>query len=147
MAIELTTPQLELIRAHGEEAFPHECCGFLFGHKANDDKSVVTVWQAANARLEADQHNRFLITAPMYIVADREARARGAEIIGFYHSHPNAPARPSTYDREHAWAWYSYVIVSVIDGSAEKISSWVLRPDRSEFDTEPINNGKQPKGD
>ena len=138
MAIQLTDEQLAAIRRHGEETFPNECCGFLFGKQDNGAKSVTVLSVADNAREDAAQHNRFLITAEMYLAADKEARAQGLDIVGFYHSHPNAPARPSEYDREHAWAWYSYVIVSVQDGSARDLTSWVLREDRSAFDSEAI---------
>lgn len=138
MAIQLTEAQCAAIRRHGETTFPHECCGFILGLQNNGSKSVTQLSAADNAREDTAQHNRFLITAEMYLAADREARAQGLDILGFYHSHPNAPARPSEYDREHAWAWYSYVIVSVREGSARELTSWVLRDDRSAFDAEEI---------
>lgn len=138
MAIQLTEAHLTAIRHHGERTFPHECCGFILGRQDNGAKSVTSLSAADNARENTAQHNRFLITAEMYLAADKEARVQGLDILGFYHSHPNAPARPSEYDREHAWAWYSYVIVSIQDGSARDLTSWVLRDDRSAFDPEDI---------
>ena len=140
MAIRLTEPHLAAIRRHGEKTFPQECCGFLLGQQDNGVKTVTQLSAADNARENTARHNRFLITAEMYLSADREARTTGLDILGFYHSHPNAPARPSEYDREHAWAWYSYVIVSVRDGAAHDLTSWVLRDDRSSFDLEKVLN-------
>jgi len=138
MAIRLTEKHLAAIRRHGEQTYPSECCGFLLGRQDNGFKVVGSLSSADNAREDSAQHNRFLITSEMYLAADREARALGLEILGFYHSHPNAPARPSEYDREHAWAWYSYVIVSVREGAAQDMTSWILREDRTAFDEEEI---------
>ena len=138
MAIRLTEAHRAAIRRHGEQTYPSECCGFLLGRQDNGLKVVASLSSADNAREHAARHNRFLITSEMYLAADREARTMGLDILGFYHSHPNAPARPSEYDREHAWAWYSYVIVSVREGSAHDITSWTLRDDRTAFDEEEI---------
>ncbi|MGH9446661.1 MAG: M67 family metallopeptidase, partial [Terriglobia bacterium] len=68
-----------------------------------------------------------------------EGRERGLEVIGYYHSHPDHPARPSEYDREHAWPWLSYVIMKVEAGKPSDYASWVLAEDRSHFENEPID--------
>lgn len=74
---------------------------------------------------------------------EKEARAKGLDVIGFYHSHPNAPARPSQYDLDHAWPFYSYIIVSVQDRAAAAMTSWRLKDDRNAFDPEEIQvNGE-----
>ena len=70
--------------------------------------------------------------------AEKAASAQGLEVIGWYHSHPDHPARPSDYDRDHAWPWYSYIIVSVHTGVPQDMTSWRLRDDRSEFLEEKI---------
>ncbi|MCG8604725.1 M67 family metallopeptidase, partial [bacterium] len=75
--------------------------------------------------------------------AEKFARERGMDIVGFYHSHPNADARPSKYDLEHGWPWYSYVIVSVRSGHAGDLTSWKLREDRRQFDEEEIRVAKE----
>jgi proteasome lid subunit RPN8/RPN11 len=67
-----------------------------------------------------------------------EAEARGLEVIGYFHSHPDHPARPSEFDRDHAWPWYSYLILAVHDGRTVARRSWQLREDRSTFDEETI---------
>ena len=110
----------------------------MLGHVDGEVRRVARLMQAENDRLDDEQHNRFTITPQAFMRAERGARKEGLKLLGFYHSHPNAPARPSAYDLEHAWPWYSYVIVSVRDGRADVMTSWVLRDDRSRFDEEPI---------
>ena len=129
---------LAKIRAHGEEAYPHECCGFLLGEHSDDARTVRAAIRAANEREEPNRRNRFLITPEAYREADKKARKRGLDIIGFYHSHPDVEVRPSEYDREHGWPWYSYVIVSVREGRAGDATSWRLKDDRSGFDAEEV---------
>jgi proteasome lid subunit RPN8/RPN11 len=69
---------------------------------------------------------------------EKENRKRGLDVVGYYHSHPDHPARPSEYDRAHAWPWYSYVIVSVERGEPKAMTSWMLSEDRSRFDEETL---------
>jgi proteasome lid subunit RPN8/RPN11 len=69
---------------------------------------------------------------------EERAAERDMDVLGFYHSHPNHPAEPSKYDREHAWPYYSYVIASVSAENVEEMRSWVLKDDRSGYDEEPI---------
>lgn len=126
------------IREQGQSTFPHECCGLMLGHADGEVRRVVALMPADNERPDEEQRNRFTIPPQMFLKAERQARKEGMDLLGFYHSHPNAPARPSAYDLEHAWPWYSYVIVSVRDGRAEEMTSWILEDDRSEFTEETI---------
>lgn len=126
------------IRAHGERAFPHECCGFMLGRDEGEKRVIVRVEPALNTRGEEELHNRFEISPEAFMRADKAARAAKLDVLGFYHSHPDAPARPSQYDLDRAWPVYSYVIVAVAAGSAAAMTSWVLRDDRSGFDEQPI---------
>jgi proteasome lid subunit RPN8/RPN11 len=73
-----------------------------------------------------------------YQAAEREASVRALELVGFYHSHPDHPARPSQYDLDHAWPVFSYVIVSIMAGEPAAMTSWQLRDDRTAFDEEPL---------
>ncbi|MDH3583045.1 MAG: M67 family metallopeptidase [Phycisphaerae bacterium] len=127
------------IRDHGCRAFPHECCGFLLGRDEAGRRRIDRVLSATNDRGEEEQHNRFTITPEAFMKADRAAREADLEILGFYHSHPDAPARPSEYDREHAWPVYSYVIVSVRDKVDQELTSWILADDRSTFHAQPVS--------
>jgi len=93
------------------------------------------------------ERNRFLIDPAEVRRVERESRARGLDIVGFYHSHPDHPARPSDYDRDHALPWYSYVIIAVEAGEAGPIASWTLREDRSSFEEEAVVVAKAQKKD
>ena len=84
------------------------------------------------------ERNRFLIDPLDQLRVEKDARARGLEVLGYYHSHPDHPARPSIYDHEHAWPWYSYVIISVERGVPKDLTSWVLAEDRLAFRAEQV---------
>jgi proteasome lid subunit RPN8/RPN11 len=139
----------EKIRRHGAEAYPHECCGALLGRdgdanvaSASAVREIVDLFPLINRRDDSPR-NRFSVTAEDVRGADRAAQAKGLDVVGWYHSHPDHPARPSEYDREHAWPWYSYVIVSVQNGAPQSMTSWRLRDDRSAFSPETIEIRKQ----
>jgi proteasome lid subunit RPN8/RPN11 len=123
----------DAIRAHGVETYPHECCGALVGR----DGEVTGAVPLLNTTDEGPRR-RFLVRPSDYQQAERAADAAGAELLGFYHSHPDHPARPSQYDLDHAWPNFSYIIVSVAAGVAEDMRSWRLREDRSAFDEESL---------
>lgn len=133
----LLPSELEKIQAHGSKDYPNECCGFLLGHELDGTKTVSEAWPAPNSRLDSPR-NRFLITADDWRVGERYAMKQGLDILGFYHSHPDHPSRPSEYDREHAWPWMSYIILSVEQGHPKLITSWLLTEDRSKFEEETI---------
>jgi proteasome lid subunit RPN8/RPN11 len=82
--------------------------------------------------------NRFEVTPDDVRMAEKTAREKKIDLIGWYHSHPDAPARPSEFDREHAWPWYSYIIVSVQKGEPKDTTSWRLQDDRAAYDSEKI---------
>ncbi|MFQ5708807.1 MAG: M67 family metallopeptidase [bacterium] len=138
MALKINLAKLELIKADGEEAYPSECCGFLLGRFDNNDKEVLLTLGAMNAREESEQYHRYLIDPQAFLQGEKFARERNMEIVGFYHSHPDAEARPSNYDLEHGWPRYSYVIVSVKNRRAQEVTSWLLQDDRSKFLQEEI---------
>src|SRR6478672_13066465 len=137
------TPQdLEAIGRHGEATFPEECCGFLIGRASGDGGATTTVVErlipVANERQDS-RHNRYVIEPETVLAAHKEARAAGADVVGYYHSHPDHPSRPSDFDREHAWPGLSYLIVSVRQGRAADARSWRLTDDRDRFDEEMID--------
>lgn len=126
------------IRRHAEAAYPHECCGALLGRVDGDRKDVAAVERVDNRRDGDDARRRYLIGADDYRRIDRDARARGFDVLGFYHSHPDHPARPSETDRAEALPWYSYLIVSVENGRSADLTSWVLADDRAAFSAEEV---------
>jgi len=135
VSLVMTREHVERIGAQGRAAYPSECCGFLLGIWSPDGKRVKDVRPVENARTDSP-HNRYLITPDVFLRVEKEARERSLEVVGFYHSHPDVEARPSAFDRDQAWAGYSYVIVSVRGGAPRETRSWELRPDRSAFDEE-----------
>ena len=126
----------ERIRAHGAETYPHECCGALLG-RDNEAREILGLFPLINRRDDSPQ-NRFSVTAQDVLDAEKSARQQGLDVVGWYHSHPDHPARPSEYDRDHAWPWYSYVIVSVAQGQPQDMTSWRLNDDRQQFSHEGI---------
>ncbi|MDR2819052.1 MAG: M67 family metallopeptidase [Desulfovibrio sp.] len=135
--IRLPPDKKDAVRIEGEEAYPDECCGFLLGTLEKDGlRNVVEILPVANARERKERHHRFHIDADDFMRAERQARSGELDIVGFYHSHPDHPAEPSEYDREHALPFYSYVIVAVSKGIARELTSWELLPDRSRFNQE-----------
>ena len=138
MALCISHDHLDAIKAQGEEFYPNECCGFLLGRLEDAEKEVMTTLASENARERKEQYHRFLITPDAYLRCEKIARAQNMDVLGFYHSHPNAEALPSRFDLEHAWPWYSYVIVAVRNKAAKEVTSWVLQDDRSKFNPENI---------
>jgi proteasome lid subunit RPN8/RPN11 len=126
------------ILEEGEKAYPNECCGFLLGRQAEGKKQVDFVLVVGNAREFGEQYHRFVITPEDFMRAEKEALRQGWEIFGIYHSHPDHPALPSDYDREHALPFYSYLILTVEAGKAGKLTSWKLTGDRKQFVEEKI---------
>ena len=125
------------IHDHAREAYPEECAGALVGVDKGDTKVVVDVWRAENTH-EEERSRRFLIEPLKIKEFEERAEEREMGVLGFYHSHPDHPAEPSEYDREHAWPGYSYVIASVSAANVEDVRSWTLKDDRSAYDEEPI---------
>jgi proteasome lid subunit RPN8/RPN11 len=137
MSIELSKPVYDSIRDHGAETYPYECCGFMFG-TCQDDKRVVTEIKMQTNESQGSRENRFLITPDSFKRAEDYADEIDQVLLGFYHSHPDSPAIPSQYDLDHAWPWYSYIILSVIKSKPDDLFSWKLRDDRSGFDSENV---------
>jgi proteasome lid subunit RPN8/RPN11 len=154
------------IRRHGQETYPHECCGALVGR----DGAVTAIVALPNTTEEGPRR-RFMVRPSDYQLAERRATELGGELLGFYHSHPDHPARPSQYDLDHAWPTFAYIIVAVA-GVAEGLSRqsaegaspeaaaagqprqsaegatagdmtvWYLQEDRSRFEEGSLNHGE-----
>jgi cysteine synthase B len=122
------------IEAHGAATYPDECCGVLLGPR---DGTVSETWPLDNST-GLERRRRFLIGPDDYRRAEAHAAARGLEIVGFYHSHPDHPAEPSAFDLAHAWPNLSYAIVSIRGGIPREMRCWRLRADRSGYDEESI---------
>jgi proteasome lid subunit RPN8/RPN11 len=121
------------IRTEGENAYPSECCGIMLGvitesrgPGEEDIKRVEETIPVANAWEPEEQYHRFKIDSGDMMKAELAARKRGLDVLGFYHSHPDHPARPSDYDRDSALPFYSYIILGVERGKAAELTSWEL---------------------
>jgi proteasome lid subunit RPN8/RPN11 len=132
----------EGVRAHGEETYPHECCGALVGRGAH----VTAIVRLANTTEEGPRR-RFLVRPSEYREAEQQAAALGGELLGFYHSHPDHPARPSQYDLDHAWPTFAYIIVSVAQATAGEMTVLFLKEDRSSFDEGRLHHGENTHSD
>ena len=136
MSLVMPPRENERIRLHLCRAYPDEGCGVLLGREGGAREVVGTI--ALENRREESRHNRYLISPEQFLAADRAARAAGLDVIGFFHSHPDHPARPSAFALQHAWPYYSYLIVNVTRGEAGDARSWRLAEDRSAFEEETL---------
>ena len=141
MTLSLTKSQWTDLRKHGEETFPHECCGVLLGKFEEDGSKVVQATVRCTNQRSDSPHNRYFIDPKELVRIQRQACEHDQEIVGFYHSHPQHPARWSKTDLEEAhWTSCSYVITSVMDGTATDTNSFELAgmDDNKSFHNEEI---------
>jgi proteasome lid subunit RPN8/RPN11 len=124
--LKLKKAAYEALRLHGEEAYPHECCGVLLGEMKSDERVVTSVVRCGNTRTDSPE-NRYHIDPRELVKIQRQGRERGEDIVGFYHSHPDHPAQWSKTDLAEAhWISCSYVITSVVKGRAGHTNSFEL---------------------
>ncbi len=131
----LTLPPsiVEQMRSHAREAYPNECCGAILGR----DRGATLAIRLANTT-DGEPRRRYLIRPDEYLRVERQARERGEQVLGIYHSHPDHPARPSQYDLQYAWPNIDYVIMAVTDRNVEAITAWRLAESQSQFEEEDI---------
>jgi proteasome lid subunit RPN8/RPN11 len=162
MAIYLSPEHRLTMQTHAEAAYPEECCGLLLGQIQSSDppikivsevRAMRNIWDkesALNFQLPSGSHpsfqevhdvskiDRYSIDPQEMLVVQQKARECSLEIIGIYHSHPDARAVPSAFDEAIAWSLYSYAIVSVCQGQTDDLQSWLL-DDKGNFQSEPIH--------
>ena len=148
MSLTLHAEHLQAIYAYAERTYPEECCGLLLGTIAADASVVHDVYAVPNAwdteaanelneNVSFTKTRRYWIAPEDMLAGMREARQRNLGIIGIYHSHPDYPAEPSECDRALAWSQYSYLIVSVEQGTANNHRSWTLN-EQHQFEPEAL---------
>lgn len=125
--IALPANAAEAMVRHIEATYPYEACGAIFGtgDGLGEPWQVTSVEPAPNEHAD-DQHSRYLVSPAFQAEAERRALAAGLDVIGWYHSHPDEPARPSEYDRAHAWVGYAYLVHSVQSGRATDVNAFTL---------------------
>ena len=132
MILHISITDLEALQRHAEQAYPNECCGVLAGKNVAGERHVLRIVSCRNIRA-GDAHNRFEIDPAELVRVQRESRESAMDIVGFYHSHPDHPPRPSSTDLEHAhWIGCSYVIISVEHGKAAETRSFLLKGTKEE---------------
>ncbi len=142
MSLRIPQQLYDQLRAHGEETYPHECCGIMLGKTSDEGLQVAALIRAGNTRTDS-AHNRYNIAPIELVKAQREARTQGLDIVGFYHSHPDHPAQWSTTDFAEAhWFGCAYVITAIAEGAALITNSFLLTGTGEEdkaFTTQPID--------
>jgi thiosulfate/3-mercaptopyruvate sulfurtransferase len=134
----LTSELARQIEQEGAAAYPNECCGIMYGRDSGGKRVVEKLEAVGNAFEAGERFHRFSITPKDLMRAEKSAADGGRLVLGFYHSHPDHPARPSEYDRQHAWPFYSYVIVAIAKGRPQDLTSWVLDEQSEVFQQQAI---------
>jgi proteasome lid subunit RPN8/RPN11 len=137
--LRLRTELVETMQAELLRAYPEEGCGILLGREQDGVRHVERVVPLSNHSAEA-RGNRYLIDPEQFLLTEREGREQELDVLGFFHSHPDQPPVPSGFDLEHAWPYYSYLIVSVRQGRIDDARSWRLADDRTRFEPEPLES-------
>lgn len=132
----------DLMLKDAVQAFPDECCGFLFGEEDSEGNRSITDIQVVNNAKEGDKRRRFVIAPLDYMRAEQHAEENNLLLLGVYHSHPNHPAIPSEHDRVAAQPYFSYVIISVLEGKIGPVRSWRLN-DEVQFEEETVQTTEQ----
>jgi proteasome lid subunit RPN8/RPN11 len=138
MKVSISEAHLREVEAHGESTYPNEGAGFILGKVQGEVAVVEAILPIANKRETEAQYNRYELTPDDYAHSELEAARKGIDLLGIFHSHPDHPARPSEFDRDHALPNFTYFITSVVKGKAEVTYAWRLQPDRASFDQDEI---------
>jgi len=123
---------------HLKLTYPNEGGGFLLGTQTGESVNIADVISINNVFEESEQYHRYAMTPLDWARLEDQADERGLSLVGYYHSHPDSPAIPSIYDRDHALPHFSYLITQVQDRQAVDMRAWRLRPDRTEFDADEL---------
>ncbi len=140
--IVLKSSQFQQIEEEGAAAYPNECCGIMIGRDVSDGactRRIVERLEPMQNVFDPEQQRRRFAVDPLALMkAEKSAAEAGQLVLGFYHSHPDHPARPSEFDREHAWPFYSYIIVSIAQGKPVAMTSWLLDDQTQTFSRQDI---------
>ncbi|MFZ3073326.1 MAG: M67 family metallopeptidase [Thermodesulfobacteriota bacterium] len=133
--VEITKDIFQKILDHARASYPHECCGVLLGEMS--PKRIVDAVKAENTNKERAS-DRYEMNPDELFRIEKEARQRGFEVVGIYHSHPDHPSRPSEFDRQRGWPEYSYIIVAVKGGTETEAKSWTFIEEDEPFGEEEL---------
>lgn len=138
ITLNLPTGLARQIEQEGSAAYPNECCGIMYGRDTAAGRVVEQLEAVPNVFDEVERYHRFSISPQQLMAAEKKAGDSGRLVLGFYHSHPDHPARPSEYDRQHAWPFYSYVIVAIAKRDPVDMTSWLLDDTTETFSRQDI---------
>jgi proteasome lid subunit RPN8/RPN11 len=138
MRVHLKSELQTRIFQHLESSYPNEGGGFLLGTVDGDTISIADTVQVENIFEKEEQYHRYAMTPQDWARLEDQVDARGLTLVGYYHSHPDSPAIPSIYDRDHALPNFTYIITQVQGGKAVDMRVWRLREDRSQFDADTL---------
>ena len=136
--IHLSDDAIDKIYKDALQSFPNECCGFLLGLDKDGNRTITNIIEVTNISSE-DLRRRFLISPSDYLQAEKHAEENYLSLLGIYHSHPDHPAIPSETDRLSAQPYFSYLILSVVQGQVSHVRSWQLN-ENDQFEEEQISN-------
>ena len=139
MTLVINKTAKEVMQQHAIEIFPDECCGFLYGKEDNEYRTIELAIPVINSK-DGDKKRRFEISAIDYMKAEQYALQNNTGLLGVYHSHPQHPAIASEHDLKQAMPYFSYVILSVLDGKIDDIKSWKLNEENTQFLEEQIED-------
>jgi proteasome lid subunit RPN8/RPN11 len=123
--------------AHAEATYPNECCGAMLGTAEGDDKTVTVALPLENAYTGA-QEDRYEIRPEDLLRVEREARQRGLDVLGIFHSHPDCDAYFSKTDLENSCPWYSFIVLSIQKGKFHHANSWLPNAEQTKAEQEPL---------
>jgi proteasome lid subunit RPN8/RPN11 len=123
------------IESEGVAAYPNECCGILIGKEKDGRRVVERLAPMKNVFDAGEQYHRFSIDPLAQIEAEKSADDNGHVVLGYYHSHPDHPARPSEYDRTHVppWSFYGHIIVAIEKGRPVAMTAWYMDEKTEQF--------------
>ena len=127
----------EVMINHAKKTYPNECCGAMIGSLDGDQK-VVRIAVALENAFDGAQGSRYELRSEDLLKADAEARKRGMDLIGIFHSHPDCDAYFSKTDLENSCPWYSFVVLSIKNGEFDHANSFLPDPDQTKADTEEL---------
>jgi proteasome lid subunit RPN8/RPN11 len=136
--LEVAQDVLQELRQIAEAAYPHEAVALLAGRESRGVRYLTKALKVGNASSPAERRRRYRIAPNEYAAAERLAEEARLELLGVFHSHPDHPAIPSETDRDWAWPWFTYLVMSVTGGRAAECRAWRIREDRSAFEEEPL---------
>jgi proteasome lid subunit RPN8/RPN11 len=130
---------MDAVARHLEAGYPNEACGALIGRAGDGTQPHQALeFRPMRNTVQDRPWDRYVLDPLEQLRVQKDAEARGLEIIGFVHSHPDHPPRPSEFDTEHAWPFYSYLVASVAQGKMAEARAWRLDEGTSRFHEEPL---------